>query len=207
VRPAEADALELFKPFHLKLFDAIGCRRFWPCLTDKSEGKPEAWMTTNGAAVVRVRAGSEVPRPAGVGSWQVPAPARYTDFRPMSAIGAQGTTATLVLSGSAVMSQTRSARAGTRFSASAQALRDDWQALGMTELLVLAPGVWSQRQVEEQVAMLCRVAPTWDRTLRWPSPIHLARAVVRDHPHEYFVEDDEEEGSGVDGSIRLDLGS
>jgi hypothetical protein len=44
----------------------------------------------------------------------------------------------------------------------------------------------------KSVAMLCRVAPNWQRTLRWPSPLHLARAVVQDHPHAYFEEEGEE---------------
>ena len=28
------------------------------------------------------------------------------------------------------------------------------------------------------IGILCRIAPTWDRTLRWPSPLHLARATA-----------------------------
>lgn len=190
------------------LFDAIGCRRFWPCLADKSDGTPEPWMVTNGSAVVRVRAAAnEVPRPAGVGEWREPAAAaRFTDFRPMSVTGAQGVSAKFVVSGSAVMSQNRTSRTGTRFAVPVEALQDDWHALGTTELLVLEPGKWTQQELEDQTAMMCRVAPTWDRGLRWPSALHLARAVVRDHPHEYFMDhEDDEDDQSANGLIRLDL--
>lgn len=175
------------------LFDAVGCRRFWTCLTDKSEERIEPWMRADGAAVVRVRAGgSEVPRPGGRGGWTAGmTPATYTDFRPMSVAGAQGRAPIFVTSGSAVMSQGKIARRSTRFATSARGLREDWHALGATELLVLERGRWEAEALAGQVAMLCRVPPTWDRTLRWPSPLHLARAVVRDHPHQYFADGDD----------------
>lgn len=190
------------------LFDALGCRRFWPCLTDKSGERTEAWMRRNGTAVVRVRAvTSEVPRPAGVGCWADGfQPARHTDFRPMSVPDAQGSAPVFVLSGSAVMSQGQSARKSTRFSASPRGLKEDWHSLGTTELLVTEAGTWSSKQLTEQVAMLCRVAPTWNGTLRWPSPLHLARAIVRDHPHDYFADGEEEEEQEDNRQMRFDFG-
>jgi hypothetical protein len=76
----------------------------------------------------------------------------------------------------------------------------------VTELQILAAEQWDPEDLLRQVAVLCRVAPTWDRTLRWPSPLHLARAVVRDHPHGY-ANDGEEEEEVEDGKpLRLDLG-
>lgn len=189
------------------LADAVGCRRFWPCLADKGSGTPEPWMRRDNTAVVRVRtAPSEVPRPAGVGAWdQGNKPALYTDFRPMALQDAQGRAPTFVVSGSAVMSQGMGARKTTRLRASATCLQEDWHSLGTTELLVMEPGSWEAEALIEQAAMLCRIAPTWDRTLRWPSPLHLARAVVRDHPHDYFT-DEEAEDAEDSRQLRFDFG-
>lgn len=190
------------------LFDAFGCRRFWPCLTDKSEGKPEPWMTSNGKAVVRVRtATSEVVRPAGIGDWSDSLkPATHTPFRLMELEGGEGVVPAYVLAGSAVMSRERSARKGTRFAAEPRDLKKDWHALGVTELQVLDAGPFDRDVLLHQVGILCRVAPTWDRTLRWPSPLHLARAVVRDHPHGYFDEGEEAEEVDDGKQMRFDLG-
>ena len=72
---------------------------------------------------------------------------------------------------------------------------------------MLEPGRWEPTKLIEQVAMLCRIAPTWDRTLRWPSPLHLARAIVRDHPHRYFVDGEAEAPEAEDGKqMRFDFG-
>ena len=145
--------------------------------------------------MVRVRAvPDEVPRPAGVNEWGNGFdPAKYTDFRPMTVVGSQGKAPMFVLSGSAVMNRGQSARKSTRLAALGRALKEDWHSLDSTELYVLDPGEWAVGNVYKQVAMLCRIAPTWERTLRWLSPLHLARAVARDHPHAYFAESDAEE--------------
>ena len=190
------------------LFDAFGCRRFWPCLTDKSDGKPEPWMTSNGKAVVRVRtATSEVLRPAGIGDWSESlTPATHTPFRLMELEGGEGTVPAYVLAGSAVMSREMSARESTRFAAEPRNLKKDWHALGVTELQVLDTGPFDREVLQQQIGILCRVAPTWDRTLRWPSPLHLARAVVRDHPHGYFSEGEEAEEVEDSKQMRLDYG-
>lgn len=174
------------------LFDAVGCRRFWECLTDRSDGQPETWMTAGNKAVARIRStATEVLRPAGAGEW-TPAfdPARHTDFRAMVVEGPNGKTPSFVLSGSAVMSRGGNARVSTRFAATGGALGEDWHALCSTEILVLDPGPWTEEVVVQQAAIMCRIAPTWDRGLRWPSPLHLARAIVRDHPHKYFADSD-----------------
>lgn len=190
------------------LFDSFGCRRFWPCLTDKSDGKPEPWMTSNGKAVVRVRtATSEVLRPAGIGDWsELLKPATHTPFRLMELEGGEGIAPTYVLAGSAVMSREMSARKSTRLAAQPRDLKKDWHALGVTELQVLDPGPFLREDLLRQVGILCRIAPTWDRTLRWPSPLHLARAVVRDHPHGYFNEGEEAEEVEDGKPMRYDFG-
>lgn len=190
------------------LFDALGCRRFWSCLQDKSDGKPEPWMVSGKRAVVRVRTtASELVRPAGAHDWGDDlAPAKHTNFRPMRISDAEGHGPTVVLSGSAVMDNVRGARSSTRFGATDRDLGDEWHSLGATEVLVLEPGSWSREQLAEQVAMLCRVAPTWDRVLRWPSPLHLARAVVQDHPHQFFADGDIEVEEVEDSKqIRFDF--
>lgn len=190
------------------VFDAFGCRRFWPCLADKSDGKPEPWMTSHGKAVVRVRtATSEVLRPAGSGDWSESlTPATHTTFRLMELEGGEGTVPMYVLAGSAVMSRERGARESTRFAADPRNLRKDWHALGVTELQVLDAGPFDRENLHQQIGILCRIAPTWDRTLRWPSPLHLARAIVRDHPHGYFDEGEEAEEVEDNKQMRLDLG-
>lgn len=177
------------------LFDAFGCRRLWPCLTDKSDGQPDLWMTRYGKAVVRVRtATSEIVRAAGAGEWTGELnPAKYTPFRLMKLNGGEGRSPTYVLAGSAVMSREISARQSTRFAADSKNLSKEWHSLGISELQVLEAGPWADEDLLRQVAILCRIAPTWDRTLRWPSPLHLARAVVRNHPHGYFNEGEEAE--------------
>lgn len=175
------------------LFNSSGCRRFWPCLSDKGEDMPlPAWMTRDKKAVVRVRsAKSEVPWAAGANSWDDGfSPAKYTSFRPMTVQDAQGNAPAFILSGSAVMDQGRNARESTRFAASPGALKEDWHVLGVTELLVKESGEWHDHDLLDCVAMLCRISPTWQRTLRWPSPLHLARAVVQDHPHANLEEDE-----------------
>lgn len=191
------------------LFDALGCRRFWPCLQVQGDGRPDAWMVRDGTAVVRIRAlADEVLRPAGSGDWSDRwSPARHTDFRPMDVVAADGKAPTFVVSGSASMARCMSACDSSRLAARGKALREDWHALGTTEILVLDPGRWRPDAVGDQVAMLCRVAPTSDRVLRWPSPLHLARAIVRDHPFHYLRDADLEVEESEDSKrMRFDLG-
>ncbi|WP_045213361.1 RNaseH domain-containing protein [Desulfonatronovibrio magnus] len=90
------------------------------------------------------------------------------------------------------MDQGINARKSTRFAAPSNALKKDWHSLGATELFIMEHGEWKSDDLLKSVAMLSRIAPNWQRTLRWPSPLHLARAIVRDHPHAYFEEEEEE---------------
>lgn len=144
--------------------------------------------------MVRVRTDkSEVPCPAGVNGWDEGFnPAKFTPFRTMAVHGAQGNAPFFILSGSAVMDQGINARKSTRFAAPFKALKKDWHSLEATELFIMEPGEWESDDLLKNVAMLCRIAPKRQRTLRWPSPLHLARAIVRDHPHAYFEEEEEE---------------
>jgi hypothetical protein len=58
----------------------------------------------------------------------------------------------------------------------------------MTEFHCRSAGPFDPSDLYELSALLCRQAPTWDSTLVFPSPMHLARAMVRDHPGKYFSE-------------------
>jgi hypothetical protein len=44
---------------------------------------------------------------------------------------------------------------------------------------------------EKLMNVLCRHAPTWIGTLERPSPMHLAEAIVLDHPDKYETRDAE----------------
>ncbi len=172
-------------------FDAVGCRRLWSWLQDKGDQRPEHWATSEQTAIVRIRnTASEVPRLAGRNDWSdAPQPARYTPFCPVQMVGADGSSPTYIVAGSTTMDRNQDARKSTRYMASPGGLRGDWHSLSMTELLVLDPGPWEESAVLHQTFALCRGAPTWEQSLRWPAPLHLARAVVRDHP--LWSEDDD----------------
>ncbi len=73
----------------------------------------------------------------------------------------------------------------TRFSCEPAELQDDWKALTITEFWSPFPGPFYAESLYELAAVLCRHAPTWTATLERPSPIHLAEAVVLDHPDKY----------------------
>ena len=81
----------------------------------------------------------------------------------------------------------------TRLTASPTALRDDWHSLNLTEFLCCHAGPFEPATLYELAAVLCRFAPTWEGTLNVPSPLHLAKAIVLDHPGNYLsvpAEDD-----------------
>lgn len=165
-------------------FDAVGNRRLFPCLADVGNGHPDPWMAEGNTAVVRVKSASEeLPRVAGQGSWQEQTlPATSSAFRPMTITDVEGQGATYLVSGSAVQERNQSARKMSRFTATGAALSEDWHSLGMTEFWVMDPGSHETDAILMESLALCRGAPTWPRTLRWPTPLHLARAVVDDHP-------------------------
>jgi hypothetical protein len=78
-------------------------------------------------------------------------------------------------------------RERTRFSCEQAELRRDWKALTMTEFFSPFPGPFNVESLYELAAVLCRHAPTWIATLERPSPIHLAKAIVLDHPDKYEI--------------------
>jgi hypothetical protein len=54
-----------------------------------------------------------------------------------------------------------------------------------------APAGRSHPPKEKLMNVFCRHAPTWIGTLERPSPMHLARAIVLDHPDKYEARDAE----------------
>lgn len=77
----------------------------------------------------------------------------------------------------------RSLRDNTRYDVSGRNLKDPWQQLGVTEIVIMEAGTFpNSTVVAEQVALLCRNAPLWDGHLRLPGPMHLAMKVAEDHP-------------------------
>lgn len=90
-------------------------------------------------------------------------------------------------------------RRHTRFTADERALRENWHAMNLTEFWCPQPGPYQVADLYDLSARLCREAPNWDGTLDWPSPLHLARAIVSDHPGRYLEDD---EGTTVAAAAR-----
>lgn len=176
------------------VFDALGCRGLWPSsLNDGGDGKAESWMSDRETSVVRVRSiQTELPKAAGEGELGGGFDrAGCTSFRAMTLANVESSPL-FVVSGSAVMDRGQTARKSSRFACHQLAQKSERHSLCSTEIRVLEPGRWDAATVARQIAMLCRISPHWSRTLRWPSPLHLARAVVQDHPYRDFADRDKE---------------
>jgi hypothetical protein len=87
-------------------------------------------------------------------------------------------------------------RQHTRFTADPRSLRHDWHALNMTEFSCREQGSFTSSALYELSALLCRQATTWDGTLNLPSPLHLAKAIVADHPGRYLDGENDPESVG-----------
>ena len=76
-----------------------------------------------------------------------------------------------------------SQRKHTRYDIPQGRLRDPWQQLGVTEMVVIQEGNFSNaRELAMQTGIWCRDAPLWDGYLRLPSPLHAAKQIAEDHP-------------------------
>jgi hypothetical protein len=179
--------------------EAGGCARFWSGLADKGDTRLPAFANGGRAAVVRIRANPQhVPRPAGTGPW----PGIGSEAQRPGEINAlvqlarpDWDEAMFYASTPRVMNRMGAHRRSTRFTADARDLRRDWHALNMTEFSCRHRGPFIPEDLYQLTALLCRQAPTWDGTLNWPSPLHLARAIVADHPGRY-LENEAGEGNG-----------
>jgi hypothetical protein len=180
--------------------------RLWAGLSDTGDGKLPAAVCTSRTSIVRVRIEDDyVPRPAGVREWP-----------PGGSLRKPGTMNALVrpvhedypgawfyASTPRAMMAQGDHRRHTRFTAPPDALRDNWQAMNLTEFLCLHPGSFSRAALYELAATLCRRAPTWDGTLNLPAPLHLAKAMVLDHPGKYLQpsgDDEESDGDTPEGT-------
>jgi len=172
--------------------DAAGCARFWNGLADKGERELPAFINGDRCAVVRVRTEPRhVPRPAGTGSWPATgtSPKRPGETNALVRIAREDWPgAQFYVSTPRVMNAIGAHRNGTRYTVSGRDLGSDWHALNMTEFSVRHAGPFVADDLYELSALLCRQAPTWEGTLNWPSPLHLARAVVKDHPGGYLAD-------------------
>ena len=177
---------------------AQGCRRFWSGLQDTGGNELPRFATRDRVAVVRVRPDpNEVPRVAGMGGWPRDGdsePQRPHTTNALYRIKEEHWPGAMYyVSTSSTMDRRGSHRDCTRFSCPPAALRDNWHAHTMTEFWSPFPGPFGEDSLYELASLLCRQAPTWDGTLDRPSPIHLAEAVVLDHPDRYEVRNEEAE--------------
>lgn len=173
--------------------DAARCRTMWKGLTDTvSDTALPPVVNTGRAGIVRVRSiEKEVPRVGGAGQWPATLTAGPGKPRTTNGLfridGDDWPGAMFYASTSQTMSRQGRHRDGTRFTT--RGLARNWHALTMTEFWSPHPGPFAADALYELASVLCRQAPTWCATLERPSPLHLARAVVLDHPDRYETRD------------------
>jgi hypothetical protein len=174
--------------------------RLWTGLSDTGDGKLPPAICTNRTSVIRVRIEDDyVPRPAGLREWPSDGSLRKPGTMNALVRPAKGDYpgAWFYASSPRAMMAQGDHRCHTRFAAPPEALRDNWQSMNLTEFLCLHPGPFGLEALYELSATLCRHAPTWDGTLNLPAPLHLAKAMVLDHPGKYLQSSsDEEESEG-----------
>lgn len=174
--------------------DARGCRRFWDALADTRGDRLPRCARADRVGIVRVRPDAdEVPRVAGPGGWPASndlGPGKPSVTNALYRLEQERWPAAMFyVSASATLERPGAHRDHTRFSCTPGALRKNWHALTMTEFWSPFPGPFVPDQLYELAAVLCRHAPTWNGTLERPAPIHLAEAIVLDHPDKYEVRD------------------
>ena len=176
--------------------DACACRRLWNGLQDTGGTELPRSAMRDRVAIVRVRsAPHEVPRPAAKEAW----PEAHEPGKPgltnalyrLEAGPNDG--AVFFVSTSRTLESRGEHRNHTRFSASGEGLTCNWHAMTATEFWVPSAGPFTRESLVELAALLCLHAPTWDGTLDQPSPLHLAQALVLDHPDKYEVREQETE--------------
>lgn len=155
-------------------------RTFYGALKDSpGQGLPPI---PPGAAIVRIRANEQVAQMTG-NHTLFPRNARFVGPKIGIFQSSESACVFFFVSPSKQFGSIRSLRDNTRYDVSGRNLKDPWQQLGVTEIVVMAPGDFSNPTVvAEQVALLCRNAPLWDGHLRLPGPMHLGMKVAVDHP-------------------------
>ena len=178
--------------------DASECRRFWNGLADTGGDILPDCASRDRLAIIRTRMEDDkVPRAARVGDFPrngnlQPKPPGTTDalyrLKEKDYAGAMW-----YVSPSLTMSRQRVPRKHSRFTCDKKELKKNWQAMTMTEFLIVSPGPFEAESLYKLSAVLCRHAPTWIGALERPSPMHLARAIVKDHPDMHEARDAEGE--------------
>jgi hypothetical protein len=178
-------------------FDSPACRSLVFGLSDTGDGLLPAYLRSERVAVVRVRSDSnQVPRPAGLGPWQNQPTFTGTMHALLRLENAQWDGVGFYISTPPMLGRPGPHRFGhTRHHARAADQKRDWHSLNLTEFRCLQPGPFQSEDLCELSARLCRQAPTWEGTLNAPSPIHLAKALVRDHPQGFLSGDEVDEDS------------
>lgn len=169
----------------------------WSGTTNKSLGRsaPEAlphlgMVDPGGISLVRVNSASD---------GKLPQPVRATSSRsnPESDVvpatellyylaGAHQDTYYLInrsRSDKAFQSGVRAGHRMTRFDlADAREMRTPWHAMTCTEFLLLSHGAFQREHLAALSARLCGHPLAWDGRTSRPSPVHLARQIIEDHP-------------------------
>lgn len=99
--------------------------------------------------------------------------------------------------------QARAHRTHSRFTVSPSELKHPWHSLTTTELIAWqTDGATEPDDLILTSAMLCRYNPYWEGDTNLPSPLHLANAMLNDHPARKSELDDPGalEGSGSDNA-------
>jgi len=176
--------------------DAVGCRRFWNALADTRGEELPRCARPDRVGIVRVRPDAdEVPRVAGVGDWPPDGnlgPGKPSIRNALYRLKDEDWPGAMYyVSSSPTMDRQGAHRDHTRFSCKPAELRKNWHAMTMTEFWSPFPGPFNAESLYKLSAVLCRHAPTWIGTLERPSPMHLAKAIVEDHPDKYEARDAE----------------
>jgi hypothetical protein len=155
-------------------------RTFYGGLKDSpGEGLPHV---PKGTAVVRIRADQDVAQMSGNQTLSPEAP-HFIGTKIGAFQSCESPDVFYFIAPSKQFGSVRSQRGNTRYDVSERDLRDPWQQLGVTEIAILEPGtIANPAVIVEQIALMCRNAPTWDGHLRLPWPMHIGKQVASDHP-------------------------
>ncbi|WP_165869897.1 RNaseH domain-containing protein [Pseudomonas sp. LS-2] len=159
---------------------SAGLKKLYPGLNDGAgHGLP---AFPRGAWALRVRADSQTAQMTGVHSKSPSAP-MYIGSKIGVHQAEDQANVYYFTSFTKHYSRMQSQRHQTRYDIRQSRLRDPWQQLGVTEFVVIQPGDFATAdRMALQVGLWCKFAPMWDGYLRFPSPLHAAHQIAKDHP-------------------------
>lgn len=164
----------------LVIYMHSGLKKLYPGLNDGlGNGLPgfpkEAW-------VIRIRADYQTAQMSGDHT-KSPSSAQYVGNKLGVYEAADHDRLHYFVSHTKQYNRVESQRKHTRYDIPQARLRDPWQQLGVTEMVVIQDGNFSSaKTLAMQTAIWCRDAPLWDGYLRLPSPLHAAKQIAQDHP-------------------------